>query len=232
MAKRMKAAKSAIEAKDYSVVEAVDVLKSQSKVKFDETFEIAMVLGVDPKHADQMVRGMVSLPHGTGKTVRIAAFVGPDKLEEAKAAGADVYGGEDLVESIQKGDIAFDRCVATPDMMPVVSKVAKILGPKGLMPNPKLGTVTPKVGDAIAAAKAGQVEFRVEKAGVIHAGVGKVSFDATQLVENVQAFIAAIQQAKPSGAKGTYIKHVYLTTTMGPSVNIDLDGLQSSKAAA
>ena len=211
----------------YSVSEAVSELKSRSKVKFDETVEIAMNLGVDPRHADQMVRGVVSLPHGTGKSVRVAVFARGPKAEEAQAAGADVVGAEDLMEAVQKGEINFERCIATPDMMPVVGRLGKVLGPKGLMPNPKLGTVTMDVKGAVEAAKAGQLEFRVEKAGIIHGGVGKLSFEEAAIVENANAFIKAIIKAKPSGAKGTYVKRVALSSTMGPGLKIDVAGFEA-----
>ena len=211
----------------YSVEEAVTVLKDRTKVKFDETLEISMNLGVDPRHADQMVRGVVSLPHGTGKSVRVAVFARGPKAEEAQAAGADVVGAEDLMEAIQKGEINFERCIATPDMMPVVGRLGKVLGPKGLMPNPKLGTVTMDVKAAVEAAKAGQLEFRVEKAGIVHGGVGKLSFEAGALAENASAFIKAIIKAKPSGAKGTYVKRVAISSTMGPGLQIDVSGLEA-----
>ena len=206
----------------YAIEEAVKLIKGCSSVKFDETVEIAMNLGVDPRHADQNVRGVVSLPHGTGKSVRVAVFAKGDKADEAKAAGADLVGAEDLAEQIQAGKIDFERCIATPDMMPVVGRLGRILGPRGMMPNPKLGSVTNDVAAAIQATKGGQVEFRVEKAGIIHAGVGKASFDEAALVENVKAFVGAISRAKPSGAKGTYIKRVSLSSTMGPGLKVDV----------
>ena len=209
----------------YAVEEAVKLIKERSAVKFDETVEIAMNLGVDPRHSDQNVRGVITLPHGTGKSVRVAVFAKGDKAEEAKAAGADLVGADDLAEQIQAGKMEFDRCVATPDMMPVVGRLGKILGPRGLMPNPKLGTVTNDVAAAIQAAKGGQVEFRVEKAGIVHAGVGKASFAEDALVENVKAFVGAISRAKPSGAKGTYIKRVSLSSTMGPGVKVDVNSV-------
>ncbi len=210
----------------YAVSDAVKIVKdAAATTKFDETVEIAMNLGVDPRHADQMVRGTVSLPHGTGKSLRVAVFAKGDKAAEAEEAGADLVGAEDLAEKVQKGEIDFDRCIATPDMMAVVGKLGKILGPKGMMPNPKLGTVTPDVKGAIQAAKAGQIEFRVEKQGIIHAGVGKASFSEEALSENVSAFVIAIMKAKPSGAKGTYMKKVSLTSTMGPGVKLDVTGL-------
>lgn len=212
----------------YTVEEAVKQLKARSKVKFDETFEVSMNLGVDPRHADQMVRGVVSLPHGTGKTLRVAVFARGPKADEATAAGADIVGAEDLMEEVQKGNMNFDRVIATPDMMGVVGRLGKVLGPKGLMPNPKLGTVTMDVKGAVEAAKAGQVEYRVEKAGIIHGGVGKASFKEDQIVENISAFINAVIKAKPTGAKGTYVRRVGLTTTMGPGLRIDVATLDAS----
>jgi large subunit ribosomal protein L1 len=209
----------------YSIEAAVKILKDNAKTKFDETIEVAMNLGVDPRHADQMVRGTVSLPHGTGKSLRVAVFAKDAKADEARAAGADLVGAEDLMEQIQAGEMNFDRCIATPDMMGVVGRLGKVLGPKGLMPNPKLGTVTMNVAEAIKLAKAGQIEFRVEKQGIIHAGVGKASFSADQLSENIAAFVAAIQQAKPTGAKGTYLKKISVTSTMGPGLKLDLAAL-------
>jgi len=212
----------------YALEEAVKLVKGKAAAKFDETIEIAMNLGVDPRHADQTVRGMVSLPNGTGKTMRVAVFARAAKAEEAQAAGADIVGAEDLAEQIQAGKMDFDRVVATPDMMAVVGRLGKVLGPRGLMPNPKLGTVTADVAGAVKAAKAGQVEFRAEKAGIIHAGVGKVSFDDAQLVQNIRAFVAAINRAKPSGAKGTYIRRVSLSSTMGPGVKIEIGSLSEA----
>lgn len=212
-------------AKLHTVEEAVAFLKGRSTVKFDETIEVAMNLGVDPRHADQMVRGMISLPHGTGKNLRVAVFARGPKAEEATAAGADLVGAEDLMEAVQKGEMDFDRVIATPDMMAVVGRLGKVLGPKGLMPNPKLGTVTMDVKGAVEAAKAGQVEFRAEKAGIIHGGVGKLSFDETQLTENVKTFISAVTKAKPAGSKGTYVKAIALTSTMGPGLKIDVASL-------
>lgn len=210
--------------KFYDVAEAIKLLKECAKDrKFDETVEVSMNLGVDTKHADQQVRGMVSLPNGTGATVRVAVFARDEKADAAKAAGADIVGAEDLVEKIQKGDIDFDRCIATPDMMALVGRVAKVLGPKGMMPNPKLGTVTPNVEQAVKDAKGGALEFRAEKAGIVHARVGKASFDEKQLVENVAAFVEAIKRAKPAGAKGTYIEKVSLSSTMGPGLKINLE---------
>jgi large subunit ribosomal protein L1 len=208
--------------KAYSVDEAVKLIKANATAKFDETVEIAVNLGVDPRHADQMVRGMVTLPNGTGKKVRVAVFAKGAKADAAKAAGADLVGAEDLAQQIQEGTVAFDRCIATPDMMGVVGRLGKVLGPKGLMPNPKLGTVTQDVEQAIKAAKGGQIEFRVEKAGVIHAGIGKASFTESQLAENVRAFLDALQRAKPSGAKGTYMKKATLSSTMGPGLKVSV----------
>jgi large subunit ribosomal protein L1 len=220
--KRLKKALSSIDRdKLYGLDEAVQTVKQNATAKFDETVEIAMNLGIDPRHADQMVRGMVQLPNGTGKTVRVAVFARAGKADEALAAGADVVGAEDLAEKIQAGEINFDRCIATPDMMAVVGRLGKILGPRGLMPNPKLGTVTPNVADAVKAAKGGSVEFRAEKTGIVHAGVGKVSFSQEALLENVRAFVGAINRAKPSGAKGSYILKVSLSSTMGPGLKVD-----------
>ncbi|PCI59676.1 MAG: 50S ribosomal protein L1 [Kordiimonadales bacterium] len=209
----------------YTVDEAVAELKSRSAVKFDETIEVTMNLGVDPRHADQMVRGVVSLPHGTGKTLRVAVFARAAKADEAKEAGADIVGAEDLMEEIQKGNMNFDRVIATPDMMAVVGRLGKVLGPKGLMPNPKLGTVTMDVKGAVEAAKAGQVEYRVEKSGIIHGGVGKVSFDEAAIVENAKTFLTAVIKAKPTGAKGTYVKRVGMSSSMGPGLKIDVASL-------
>lgn len=210
---------------EYSIADAVKILKGNAKAKFDETIEVALNLGVDPRHADQMVRGTVSLPHGTGKSLRVAVFAKDAKADEAREAGADLVGAEDLAEKIQAGEMDFDRCIATPDMMGVVGRLGKVLGPKGMMPNPKLGTVTPDVKGAIQAAKAGQIEFRVEKEGIIHAGVGKASFSEEQLAENISAFVQAIQRAKPTGAKGTYMQKVSVTSTMGPGLKLDLAAL-------
>jgi large subunit ribosomal protein L1 len=210
---------------DYALVEAIALVKAGAVAKFDESIEIALNLGVDPRHADQMVRGTADLPHGTGRTVRVAVFAKDDKAEEARAAGADVVGAEDLALAIQGGQIAFDRCIATPDMMPVVGRLGRILGPRGLMPNPKLGTVTSNVAQAVTAAKAGQVQFRVEKAGIIHAGVGKASFSAEQLSDNVRAFVEAVNRAKPAGAKGTYLKRAAMSSTMGPGVHVEVASL-------
>ena len=218
----MKTASEAVDRnKLYSLEEACKLVKDNARAKFDETIEISMNLGVDPRHADQMVRGVVQLPNGTGRTVRVAVFARGDKAEQAKAAGADIVGAEDLMEKVQGGEMNFDRCIATPDMMAVVGRLGKVLGPRGLMPNPKLGTVTQDVEAAVKAAKGGQVEFRVEKAGIVHAGVGKASFSEDAIRENVRAFIDAIVKAKPSGAKGTFLKKIALTSTMGPGVKID-----------
>jgi len=208
--------------KQYDLSEAIKLLKDRASAKFDETIEVAMNLGVDPRHADQMVRGVVNLPNGTGRTVRVAVFARGDKADEAKAAGADIVGAEDLLETVQKGEINFDRCIATPDMMPLVGRLGKVLGPRGLMPNPKVGTVTADIAAAVKASKGGAVEFRVEKAGIVHAGVGKVSFDAAALEENVRAFTDAVIKAKPAGAKGNYVKKVAITSTMGPGLKLDL----------
>ncbi len=205
-----------------TVEDAVKLIKQAASAKFDETVEIAMNLGVDPRHADQMVRGVVALPNGTGKTVRVAVFARGAKADEAKAAGADIVGAEDLMETIQQGKIEFDRCIATPDLMPLVGRLGKILGPRNLMPNPKVGTVTMDVKAAVEGAKGGEVQFKVEKAGVIHAGVGKVSFDDQKLAQNIRAFVDAVSKAKPTGAKGTYLKKVSLSSTMGPGVSVDI----------
>jgi large subunit ribosomal protein L1 len=200
----------------------VALVKKNASTKFDESVEIALNLGVDPRHADQMVRGTVDLPHGTGKSLRIAVFAKGDKADEARAAGADVVGADDLAAAIQGGEINFDRCIATPDMMPVVGRLGRILGPRGLMPNPKLGTVTPNVAQAVKAAKAGQVQFRVEKAGIVHGGVGKASFDDALLIDNIKAFVDAVNRAKPAGAKGTYLKRAAVSSTMGPGVHVEV----------
>ena len=226
--KRLVAAKAGVDrAKNYALAEAVALVKTNARAKFDETVEISMNLGIDPRHADQMVRGLISLPNGTGKTLRVGVFARGAKAEEATAAGADVVGAEDLAEKVQAGDIQFDRCIATPDMMGLVGRLGKILGPRGLMPNPKLGTVTMDVKGAIAAAKAGQVEFRAEKAGIIHAGIGKASFSDEKLLENIRALVDAIQKAKPTGAKGTYLQKVALSSSMGPGVRVDVASLSA-----
>ena len=223
LGKRVRAAQEVFgTATNVSVEDAVALIKKAASAKFDETVEIAMNLGVDPRHADQMVRGVVQLPNGTGKTVRVAVFARGAKADEAKAAGADIVGAEDLMETIQSGKIEFDRCIATPDLMPLVGRLGKILGPRNLMPNPKVGTVTMDVKTAVEAAKGGEVQFKVEKAGVVHAGVGKVSFDAEKLAQNVRAFVDAVSRAKPAGAKGAYLKKVSLSSTMGPGVSVDL----------
>lgn len=228
LGKRTRAAREAFAGKsDVSVEEAVALVKGNATAKFDETVEIAVQLGVDPRHADQMVRGVVGLPNGTGKSVRVAVFARGPKAEEAQAAGADIVGAEDLMETIQGGTIEFDRCIATPDMMPIVGRLGKVLGPRNLMPNPKVGTVTMDVKAAVENAKGGEVQFKVEKAGVVHAGVGKASFGEDKLVENVRAFMGAVLKAKPAGAKGAYVKKVALSSTMGPGVTIDVDNAAS-----
>ncbi len=224
LGKRTAAAREAFAGKsNLTVEEAVALVKGNATAKFDETVEIAVQLGVDPRHADQMVRGVVGLPNGTGKDVRVAVFARGPKAEEAQAAGADIVGAEDLMETVQGGTIDFDRCIATPDMMPVVGRLGKVLGPRNLMPNPKVGTVTMDVADAVKNAKGGEVQFKVEKAGVVHAGVGKASFGEDKLVENVRAFMDAVLKAKPAGAKGAYVKKVALSSTMGPGVTINVD---------
>ncbi len=229
LAKRVEKSREGIErTKLYGLDEAVQLIKDRASAKFDETVEIAMNLGVDPRHADQMVRGVVNLPNGTGRTVRVAVFARGAKAEEAKAAGADIVGAEDLVEQVQGGTIDFDRAIATPDMMGLVGRLGKVLGPRGLMPNPRVGTVTPDVTAAVKASKGGAVEFRVEKAGIVHAGVGKVSFGAEQIAQNIRAFADAVQKAKPSGAKGNYVQRVSLTSTMGPGVKVELSTLQAT----
>ena len=220
--KRLNAARATVERKAYALDEAIRLVKGNATAKFDETVEISLGLGIDPRHADQMVRGLLSLPHGTGKTLRVAVFARGAKAEEATAAGADVVGADDLAERVQAGEIGFDRCIATPDMMALVGRLGKILGPRGLMPNPKLGTVTMDVRGAVGAAKSGQVEFRAEKAGIIHAGIGKASFDEDKLAQNIRALVDAIQKAKPSGAKGTYLQTAALSSTMGPGVKLDI----------
>ena len=220
--KRYKAAATTVDReKMYPLDEAVKIVKANAKAKFDETIEVAMNLGIDPRHADQAVRGMIELPNGTGKSVRVAVFARGAKADEAKAAGADLVGAEDLAEKITGGEMNFERCVATPDMMGVVGRLGKVLGPRGLMPNPKLGTVTQDVAAAVKAAKAGSIEFRAEKAGIVHAGVGKASFSEEAIVANVKALVNAINRAKPSGAKGTFIKKVSLSSTMGPGIKLD-----------
>ncbi len=224
LGKRIKAAREAFAGKEnLSVEEAVALVKANATAKFDETMEIAMNLGVDPRHADQMVRGVIGLPNGTGKTVRVAVFARDAKAEEAKKAGADIVGAEDLMEIVQSGKIEFDRCIATPDMMPIVGRLGKVLGPRNLMPNPKVGTVTMDVAAAVEAAKGGEVQFKAEKEGVVHAGIGKASFDEAKLVENVRAFVDAVQKARPSGVKGSYMKKIVLSSTMGPGVSVDID---------
>ncbi|MGE0231820.1 MAG: 50S ribosomal protein L1 [Flavobacteriaceae bacterium] len=222
IAKRTASAREGIDRNAvYALDEAVKMVKARASAKFDETVEVAINLGVDPRHADQMVRGVVNLPNGTGRTVRVGVFARGDKAEEAKAAGADVVGAEDLVDIVQKGQIDFDRCIATPDMMPLVGRLGKVLGPRGMMPNPKVGTVTPDVGAAVKAAKGGAVEFRVEKAGIVHAGVGKASFGEQQLTENIRALADAVVKAKPTGAKGNYFKRIAISSTMGPGVRVE-----------
>ena len=228
LGKRLKAANAAYDKnKLHSVEEAVKIVKDNSKVKFDETVEIAINLGVDPRHADQMVRGVCNLPNGTGRSVRVAVFAKDAKADEARAAGADVVGAEDLMKQIQDGDMPFERVIATPDMMPLVGRLGKVLGPKGMMPNPKVGTVTMDVAKAVQDSKGGAVEFRVEKAGIIHAGVGKVSFTEDKLAENVNAFLTAIQKARPSGAKGVFMRKITMSSTMGPGVKVDLAAVSS-----
>ena len=222
-AKRIKSAKQGIDPKKlYSLEEAVKLVKERATAKFDETIEVALNLGVDPRHADQMVRGVVELPNGSGRSVRVAVFAKDAKADEAKEAGADLVGAEDLMETVQGGTIDFDRCIATPDMMPLVGRLGKVLGPRNLMPNPKVGTVTTDIAEAVKAAKGGAVEFRVEKAGIVHAGVGKASFSEEQITGNVQAFLNAVQKARPTGAKGTFIKRIALSSSMGPGVKIDV----------
>ena len=222
--KRTKKALEAFSGKsDVTIEEAVKLVKSNATAKFDETIEIAMNLGVDTRHADQMVRGVVGLPNGTGKSMRVAVFARDAKAQEAKDAGADIVGAEDLMETVQAGTIDFDRCIATPDMMPIVGRLGKVLGPRNLMPNPKVGTVTVDVTEAVKAAKGGEVQFRAEKGGVVHAGIGKASFDESQLVENVKAFIDAVAKSKPSGSKGSFMKGITLSSTMGPGVTVSVD---------
>ncbi len=224
--KRITAAREAVDKnKLYPLNEAVTLVKTNAAAKFDETVELAINLGVDPRHADQMVRGMVELPNGTGRTQRVAVFARDEKAEEAKAAGADIVGAEELVETIQGGTVAFDRCIATPDMMPLVGRLGKVLGPRNLMPNPKVGTVTTEIGEAVRAAKGGAVEFRVEKEGILQAGIGKAGFSEEQLVGNVRALVEAVRKARPSGVKGAYLKRLVLSSTMGPGVKVDVSGL-------
>ena len=224
--KRLKDALGAFEEKrDLTIEEAVSLVKGNAKAKFDETIDLALNLGVDPRHADQMVRGVCALPNGTGRTVRVAVFARGAKADEAQKAGADIVGAEDLMEVVQSGKVDFDRCIATPDMMPIVGRLGKVLGPRNLMPNPKVGTVTMDVGAAVEAAKSGEVQFKVEKAGVVHAGVGKASFEEKMLVENVKAFVESVKKMRPSGAKGTYMKKVSISSSMGPSVTLDVGNL-------
>jgi large subunit ribosomal protein L1 len=231
--KRNAAVRKGVDAnKAYAVDEAVRLIKERAKAKFDETVEIAMNLGVDPKHADQMVRGVCNLPNGSGRTARVAVFARGAKAEEAKAAGADIVGAEDLVDIVSKGTINFDRCIATPDMMGLVGRLGKVLGPRGLMPNPRVGTVTMDVTNAVKGAKGGSVEFRVEKAGIVHAGVGKASFTEQALVENIKAFVDAVTKAKPAGSKGTYIKKVSLSSSMGPGVKLETSTVVSATPTA
>jgi large subunit ribosomal protein L1 len=233
LGKRTKAAREGIDReKLYAVDEAVKLVKARAKAKFDETIEVAMNLNVDPRKADQNIRGTVMLPNGTGKTLRVAVFAKGDRAEEAKAAGADLVGADDLAAQVQAGEINFDRAIATPDMMALVGRLGKVLGPRGLMPNPKLGTVTANVTEAVKAAKGGQVEFRAEKAGIVHAGVGKASFSEQQIAENVKAFVAAITRAKPSGVKGTYIKKISLSSTMGPGLKLEPSSFAAPEKAA
>ena len=226
IAKRMQKINEGVDRdKYYPLGEAVSMIKERAVAKFDETIEVSMNLGVDPRHADQMVRGVVSLPNGTGRTVRVAVFARGDKADEARAAGADIVGAEELVDIVQAGTIDFDRCIATPDMMPLVGRLGKVLGPRGMMPNPKVGTVTMDVTGAVNASKGGAVEFRVEKAGIVHAGIGKASFGSEQIEENIRAFADAVIKAKPTGAKGNYLKRVAISSTMGPGVKIDPSSL-------
>ena len=226
IAKRMQKVNEGVDRnKLYPLGDAVSLIKERAIAKFDETIEVSMNLGVDPRHADQMVRGVVNLPNGTGRTVRVAVFARGDKADEARAAGADVVGAEELVDIVQSGTIEFDRCIATPDMMPLVGRLGKVLGPRGMMPNPKVGTVTMDVTGAVNASKGGAVEFRVEKAGIVHAGIGKASFGAEKIEENIRAFADAVIKAKPTGAKGNYVKRVAISSTMGPGVKIDPSSL-------
>ena len=229
VAKRIQKSRDGIDReKLYPISEAVGLVKDRASAKFDETIEVAMNLGVDPRHADQMVRGVVNLPNGTGRSVRVAVFARGDKADEAKAAGADVVGAEELVEVVQGGTIDFDRCIATPDMMPLVGRLGKVLGPRGMMPNPKVGTVTMDIKAAVEASKGGAVEFRVEKAGIVHAGVGKASFTPEALEENIRAFADAVIKAKPTGAKGNYLKRIAISSTMGPGVKIDVTSISAA----
>jgi large subunit ribosomal protein L1 len=229
LTKRMTKARVGLEPGTYyGLPEAVKLLKERAAAKFDETVEVAVNLGVDPRHADQMVRGVCMLPHGSGRTVRVAVFAKGDKAEEAKAAGADIVGAEDLVEAVQKGEINFDRAIAAPDMMPLVGRLGKILGPRGLMPNPKVGTVTQDVAAAVTAAKGGAIEFKVEKAGIVHAGVGKVSFSEDKIADNVKALVDAVIKAKPAGAKGTYLKQVHVSSTMGPGLRVEIGSVSGA----
>lgn len=232
MAKSGKRVRNNLESVDrnklYDLSEAVKLLKQHANAKFDETVEVAMNLGVDPRHADQMVRGVCNLPNGSGRNVRVGVFAKDAKADEAREAGADVVGGEDLMEEVQKGNIDFDRCIATPDMMPLVGRLGKVLGPRGMMPNPKVGTVTMDVAAAVAAAKGGAVEFRVEKAGILHAGVGKASFSEDAILENIKAFADAVSKSRPTGAKGTFVKRVAITSTMGPGIHIDPSSVSSA----
>ncbi len=230
LSKKTKKANALVDRKKlYSTAEAVKILKTAAKErKFNETIELAVNLAIDPRHADQSVRGMVTLPHGTGAKLRVAVFAKDAKAKEAKEAGADIVGADDLAEKVMKGEINFDRCIATPDMMPLMSRLGKVLGPRGLMPNPKLGTVTLDVKAAVEAAKGGSVEFRAEKAGIVHAGVGKASFADQALVENIQTFVGALLKARPAGAKGTYMKKVTLSSTMGPGIKLDLSGFSAA----
>jgi large subunit ribosomal protein L1 len=229
--KRIRSAREGIDrAKQYPLDDAVKLLKQRAKAKFDETIEVAINLGVDPRHADQMVRGVVSLPNGTGRSARVAVFAKGPKAEEAKRAGADIVGAEDLAERVQKGEINFDRCIATPDMMGIVGRLGKVLGPRGLMPNPKVGTVTMDVTQAVKDAKGGAVEFRVEKAGIVHAGVGKASFEERAIAENIRALIDSVVRAKPAGAKGHYLKKISISSTMGPGIKVSLDSVGQAGA--
>jgi len=227
--KRLRGLRANVERdKAYDIAEAVKLIKQSAVAKFDETVEVAVNLGVDPRHADQMVRGVCQLPNGTGRAVRVAVFAKAERQDEAREAGADVVGAEDLVQEVQQGNINFDKCIATPDMMPLVGRLGKVLGPRGMMPNPKVGTVTNDIAEAVKSAKGGAVEFRVEKAGIIHAGVGKASFDEDALVQNIRAFADAVMKAKPAGAKGTYLKKFSVTSTMGPGVQVDTQSVLSA----